>query len=488
MPVIARPANPDRRAFLRQVGLAAAGWRLSRPQAVTATAGAPFEIALNHGVCYVDGRLRPAHVGVAADRTLRVSDVPLEAKTTIDASGLTVSPGFIDLLADHGPAPQHTYAVFEEYKVTDGVTTALQMHGGTADAARYYSRFENVAHRVNFGVSTQVMSIRNLGLPLKARLARVEANLDSGALGVSHSIEYQPTPFAELLEYARIAAKYARPCFLHLRYSSQERETEGVAEAIRLAREAGCHVHITHLHSTGGTYRMAAALELIRNAREQGLSLTACVYPYSYWATYLPSTRFDQGWMQRYGLDYGDLVVVGTGERLTEQSFTRYRQRKVWILVAVPEGTVPMADTVDLALREPFVMIGSDGGIRTGKRANNHPRGAACFSTAVRHGLSIGLSLEEVLAKLTTLPASVIGKPMLGRGVLQDGAQADMTVFEAREIDGRATVDNPNQYSAGIRAVIVNGRIAYLDGKLEERSGTPIRHPDVRRDSTGRVS
>jgi N-acyl-D-aspartate/D-glutamate deacylase len=317
------------------------------------------------------------------------------------------------------------------------------------------------------------MMIRGQADNIAARKALIERNLDEGALGVSHSLEYQPTPYAEVLEYAKLAKKYDRPLFLHLRYSSKEQELGGVDEAIRWARESGASVHIDHLHSTGGTFHMEGAVDKIRAANAQGLRITTCVYPYSYWATYLYNRRFDPGWQERYGISYRDLRVVGSTERLTPQSFARYR--KTSKLVAVPEGVMPLDKTVDVALREPFCMIGSDGGIQFETRANSHPRGAGCFSTAVRHALDINMPLEKILEKMTSLPASVVQPAMRGRGVLEDGAFADITVFDAATIRGNATVENPNQFSSGIDLVIVNGKIVFKDGKLMEKSGVGIK-------------
>jgi N-acyl-D-aspartate/D-glutamate deacylase len=317
------------------------------------------------------------------------------------------------------------------------------------------------------------MRIRNAYNLLSDRKKAVEKNLDEGALAVAHSIEYQPTPYPEVLEYAKLAKKYDRPFFLHLRYSSDEQELEGVSEAIKIARESGARVHIDHLHSTGGTFHMKEALDKIRNANKQGLPITTCVYPYSYWATYLSSTRFDEGWRQRYNLDYKDLRLVGSGEHLTAESFAKYR--KLRKLAAVPEGTMPFEKTIDLALREDFCMIGSDGGIENQEQANNHPRGAGCFSTAVRHGLDIGLPLEKILGKITTMPRSLVLPVMKDRGVMKDGAMADLTVFDPTTINGKASVENPNQFSAGIKLVMVNGKIAYQDGKLETSAGVGLK-------------
>ena len=218
---------------------------------------------------------------------------------------------------------------------------------------------------------------------------------------------------------------------------------------------------------------MVVALDKIRAANQQGQRLTCCVYPYSYWATYLHSKRFDEGWRERYGLDYRDLRLVGTGERLTAESFQKYR--KAMKLAAVPEGTLPLEKTVNLALKEDFCMIGSDGGIES-EQANNHPRGAGCFATSIRHGLNIGLTLEKILAKVTSLPRSITLPAMANRGLLENGARADITVFDPKTINGKASVENPNQFSAGISLVLVNGKIAYRDGKLGATAGVGVRY------------
>lgn len=430
-------------------------------------------LVLRGGRCFQAGRWRTWDIGVDRAGKLRFGN-DLRAAKCLDVSGNVVAPGFIDILADNATRPAVTFPIFEKYKLTDGVTTALQMHGGSADCDAYYAQLGAFAHGIHYGVSTFVLAIRNRVKGLPERLNQVEKNLAEGALGVSHSLEYQPTPFEELLEYAKLARKYDRPLFLHLRYSSRENELDGVDEAIRLAKESGAPVHIAHLHSTGGTFRMEAALEKIRAGIAEGLALTTCVYPYTYWATYVSSKRFDPGWQERYGLSYGDLRLVGTGERLTAASFARYR--KTATLVAVPEGTMPFASTLDLALKEDFCLIASDGGIQREPRANSHPRGAACFSTAIRHALDIGMPLERILEKMTVLPRSVVLPAMKERGVLEEGAAADLTVLDPETIRGNATVENPNQLASGIELVLVNGKPAYQDGRLAARNGTAIRY------------
>lgn len=425
-------------------------------------------LVLTAGRAFYQDRWQQIDVGIDHENKLHFGH-DLRGAETINVSGRVVSPGFIDILADNSTSPETTYSIFEKYKISDGVTTALQMHGGSSDCGAYYRRFGNVPHLINFGVSTFVMAIR-----ARAGGKRlIEKNLDDGALGVSHSLEYQPAPYAEMLEYAKLAKKYERPLFLHLRYSSSEKELEGVDEAIRLARDSGARVHIDHLHSTGGTFHMDQALEKIRTANSQGLTVTTCVYPYSYWATYLSNNRFGAGWQRRYGLSYNDLRIVGSSERLTARTFAHYRKSSK--LAAVPEGTMPLEKTVDLALKEDFCMIGSDGGVQFEPRANSHPRGAGCFATAIRHGLDIGMPLEKILEKMTSLPRRVLAPALQDRGMLKEGAIADLTVFDPATIRGNATVENPNQFSSGIDLVIVNGKIAFRDGKPFAKNGTAIK-------------
>ena len=434
-----------------------------------------LKFVLTGGRCFYKDQWQVLDVGIEEGGRIKVgSPNSLQASEHIDVTNKIVSPGFIDILADNAANPERTYKIFEKYKVTDGVTTALQMHGGSPDCAAYYKTFNAIPHVINFGVSTSVMRIRYGTSNLMERKKKVEKCLEEGALGVSHSIEYQPTLYEEILDYARLAKKYDRTFFLHLRYSSKEQELDGVDEAIRIAKESGAKVHIDHLHSTGGTFHMMEALEKLQSANAQGLRMTCCVYPYSFWATYLNSKRFDEGWQKRYGLTYRDLQLVGTGERLTAESFKRYRELKK--LAAVPEGTLPLDVTVDLALKMDFCMIGSDGGIEYEPHANSHPRGAGCFATSIRHGLAIGMPLEKILEKVTALPRSILLPALKERGVLSDGAWADLTVFDQSQVNGRATVTNPNQFSDGIEMVFVNGKMAYRNGKLDTFGGVGIKY------------
>ena len=471
--------NHNRREFIK-IALAGGAYSLLPSSLAWSSSQAEddmveiLEYCIENGQVYHQESLQNLFVGIRSNGQLVVSQEKLLAKRYIDASNRIIAPGFIDILADNSSSPESTYRIFESYKVTDGVTTALQLHGGHHKASYYYPYFENRKHYINYGVSTKVMDVRRAYNSLSSRLAAVERNLQNGAIAISHSIEYQPTPFSEMNGYAKIAKKYNRPLFLHLRYSSEGKELQGIEEAINLAKESGAHIHIDHLNSTGGTFHMEKALNLICNARNDGYKITTCVYPYSYWATYLHSKRFNKGWKERYGLDYSDLTVVGTGERLNASSFYRYRQ-KPGVLVAVPEGTMPMDETVNLALKEEFCLIGSDGGIERKIHANNHPRGAGCFATAIKHMTSIGFTMEQAIKKITYLPQQLLQPVLDQKGLIENGFDADLVIFDPETINGAANARNPNQYSNGIDYVFVNGKIAVQNKELVELNGKSIK-------------
>jgi dihydroorotase len=223
------------------------------------------------------------------------------------------------------------------------------------------------------------------------------------------------------------------------------------------ARKTRAAVHIDHINSTGGTFSMAESLRLLEVARAEGLDVTACTYPYPFWATYLNSARFDAGWQRRFRIGYGDLQLAGSTERLTAASFAKYRRRgKIAVAYAIPE-----ADVV-AALRSPLVMLGSDAILEPGN--NNHPRAAGTYARTL--GVYVRqrqvLTLMEALAKMTIMPARRLearAPALRTKGRLRVGADADIVIFDPDTVRDRATVDRPNQFSTGIDYTIVSGRV-----------------------------
>jgi len=404
-------------------------------------------------------------VGIRGGSIAAIADTALAGRTVIDARGMVVAPGFIDVLS-YDPNP---YGVW--FKLADGVTTNLAMHGASADMAAWYRVFGRSRWPINYGGSFAEPNARErlrisryraaTGEELRRLVAMAERSLEDGALGVSMSPEYTPGATTdEVMEMARVAQRFGAPLWVHARYSDTippGTDAEGIHEILEAARRTGVAVHVDHITSAA-TFDMAAALDSLAAARAAGLSVTACAYPYDFWATKLSQARFDAGWQQRFGISYGDLQIAGTTERLTAGTFRRYRaQGKLAVAYAIPDTAVVQA------LRAPFVMLGSDAILNPGN--NNHPRAAGTFARTL--GVYVRergtLTLMDAIRRMTLLPAQALESraPALRRkGRLAVGADADLVVFDPARIRDLATVEHPDRMSEGIAWVIVGGQVA----------------------------
>jgi len=428
------------------------------------------------------------NVGIIGRTIAVVTSHPLKGNHVIDASGLVVAPGFIDNLS-YDPNSLGVWT-----KIADGVTTNIAMHGGTTNPKVWLAHYEREHPPVHFGASFFVMQARNsLGIgrysaATPAQIGKLkemaEKALNEGALGISFSLEYAPgTDSNEVLALAELAAEYNVPVYFHARYSDAEEpgtEIEAIEEIIGYARATGAAVHIDHINSTGGTFDMKRALQLIEEARAEGLDITACTYAYDFWGTYLNSARFDKGWQERFRIDYDDLQIAGTSERLTAETFAKYRaEGKLAVAYAIPP------ESVIEAFRSPFVMIGSDAILEPGN--NNHPRASGNFARAI--GMYVRelevVPLIDMIDKLSTMPAKRLEKqvPALRKkGRIARGMDADIVVFDFATIADQATVERPDLPSKGIEYVLVEGQIVLEKGAVNKkvRPGRGIRSEFVR--------
>jgi dihydroorotase len=226
------------------------------------------------------------------------------------------------------------------------------------------------------------------------------------------------------------------------------------------ALATGAALHVVHITSMG-LRQTPVLLRMIAGAQRRGLDVTTEAYPYTAAMTDLGSAVFEEGWQTRQGdITFGSLQWALTGERLTAESFVRYRKQGGMVIIhSIPE------DIARLAIADPNVMVASDGEIDHGK---GHPRGAGTFARVLGHYVreEHALTLMDALHKMSLMPAQRLGIQSKGR--LQVGADADITVFDPDRVMDRATFDNPAQYSDGIPYVLVNGAFVVKDGQLQQ--------------------
>ncbi|BAM47249.1 amidohydrolase family protein [Amphibacillus xylanus] len=446
---------------------------------------ATFDVVIKGGTIYnpsTDHELHNYNIGINESKIERITQEDLSGITEIDASGLVISPGFIDLVSYD---PNH---VGIEFKVFDGVTSNLAMHGGTEDAETWYSNWAKQGVITNFGASSFVTRLRwpivGAGIDtemvnesdIERLVEETRKNIENGALGISFSFEYVPGVKHEVKPLLELAAEYDVPTFYHLRYSDEEKGLEGIQEVIDYGNETGASIHIMHINSTGGTFVMDQALDMVKNAKKSGLDITTDFYPYDFWATYINSARFRPGWQERFKITYEDLQIGATDIRITKDTFDEYRKQH---LLVAAHGSMPMNELYML-LKDPDTMIGSDTIIEPSH--NNHPRGAGAYSRLFGRYVREEqvLSMMDAIKKTSYFPAKRMesaAPAMHYKGRIEVGADADITIFNPETIIDKATVEFPGTHSVGVEYVLVNGVVVKnKDGLVNvEKPGKPIR-------------
>lgn len=179
--------------------------------------------------------------------------------------------------------------------------------------------------------------------------------------------------------------------------------------------------------------------------------------------TFINSALFNPGWREKFGIDYHDLMLPETGERLTQQRFEELHNSPEARLVIMFNNKM---ETVDRVIADPLVMIASDGD-------KGHPRNAGTYSRVLgRYVREQGrLSLMDAIRKMSLIPAEMLERSTpaaRGKGRLQEGADADIVVFDPQAISDRSTYQHPMEASVGVKYLVVGGTVLVNDGKVVE--------------------
>jgi N-acyl-D-aspartate/D-glutamate deacylase len=441
-----------------------------------AQSGPAYDIVLRNGRVLdpASGLDGIRHVGITGKKITALSTEPLRGRIEIDASGLVVAPGFIDLHS-HGQTAENY-----RYKAMDGVTTALELEVGVSPVSDWYKAREGRS-LIHFGASAghipaRMAVMKDTGglLPRDAAMNRaatmeeqqaieaaVQRDLDEGGVGMGMGITYTPTAtHDEILSLFSLAAKFKRPIFVHMRAGDV---VASLQEVITNAAVSGVPLHIVHINSAA-TAKTPLALRMIEGARARGLDVTTEAYPYTASMTEIASAAYS-GWEQRGPEYFARLLWPATGERLTRESFERYHRQGGFV---IQFGNTD--EMVRAAIAHPLVMIASDGIIEDGK---GHPRGAGTFARVL--GLYVreakALSLMDAVRKAALMPAQRLesmSPAMRQKGRLAVGADADISVFDSARVIDKATFENAAQYSDGFRHVLVEGTFVVRDGRLQD--------------------
>jgi imidazolonepropionase-like amidohydrolase len=424
------------------------------------------------------------NIGLLDGRIAVITTESLRGRDTIDARGLVVVPGFIDLHS-HGTTPE-TYRL----QSLDGVTTTLELELGTSDVDVWY-RERSGGERINYGVSIGHIKVRmsvmhdsGTFMPVNGGAYRastpaltdeiakcIEIGLSEGAVDIGAGFPYTPAATRdELLAVFRVAAMTKTPIHVHI--------TPGVAglkEALSLGSETDAPLHVAHINSSSLS-ETPVMLEMISDARARGHDVTTEAYPYAAGMTEIQSATIQDIYRDEPDARLAELEWPKTGERLNRESFARYSRTGGPIVVHT--NTEQM---VALAINSPLTIIASDAYWQNG---TGHPRTTGTFSRVlgryVREARS--LSLMEAIRKMTLMPAQRLEArvpTMRQKGRLSVGADADITIFDAARVLDRSTYREPSLSPVGIEHVIVNGVSVVANGRAVEgvAPGKPVRAP-----------
>ena len=281
--------------------------------------------------------------------------------------------------------------------------------------------------------------------------AMFRQEFSAGGLGMGVNYEYLPALGRdELYELMTDAAAVHAPVFVHVRAATRadiDNLMPPMQEMVADAAATGASVHIAHIGSKSLS-AIVPVLAMLDGARKHGVDVSTEVYPYDAGSTVIGSALFNEGWRERQGAEFKDIEWPPTGERMTAESFAKFRREQPQAFVIL--HVIP-PQTVDIAVAHPGVMIASDA--VPYDNGSGHPRGTGTFARVL--GVYVrekhALPLMDALARMTLFPAKrleQISPAMKHKGRVQVGADADLTLFDPDKVIDRATCIDPDLGSA----------------------------------------
>lgn len=515
---------------------------------IAACSSAEYDLIIENGRI-LDGSGNPSYVGdiaIKADTIAAIGDLDnATAREVIDATGLAVSPGFINMLSWANVSLLHDGRSMSD--IAQGVTLEvmgegtsmgpltskmkLEMVDGQGDIkynVPWTTLGEYLDHLVSRGVSTNVASfvgngtLRRYVIGLENRPATAEElnqmkqlaadAMQEGAVGVSSSLLYAPSSYAdtdELIELAKVASEYDGIYISHIR-DEGDNLLESIDELIEIAREANVRSEVYHLKASGERNwgKLDTAITKIQQARDDGLAVTADMYNYPASSTGLHVQLPD--WVRDGGIDAMIERLANPANRdsiLTDIEFTHTPDKILMVGFSNPDlrihqgkylsdlsrelGKSPEEAMIDLIVeddsriqvvyfsmseenmlkkvQQPWMSFCSDAGSYAPEGVflnySTHPRAYGSFARLLAKYVREEqiISLEEAIRKLTSLPASNL--KIERRGALKTGFFADIVVFDPETIQDNATFEEPHQLATGVQHVWVNGGQVFKDGE-----------------------
>lgn len=469
-------------------------------------------------------------IGILGDRIVFIgkSDSKVQAHKTIDAKGKYVSPGFID---------PHTH-IERNFNTNDresraaliwlrqGVTSVLTGNDGygQVNTGEIFEKWEKDGIGVNVGMYVGFGPIRTAVIgdkpaqPNASDLLKMQElvaqSMKEGAIGLSTGLSYLPQTFSkteEVVALSKSAAKYNGIYDTHMRAQSWPSSKEAIDEVLEIEKKSGIKVHISHIKSSGEDAwgKSVNIIKILENARKQGSTITANVYPYTasnnglrgmlpLWSREngnkemlknfddpeklarikaALAKKLENGGGARQMLSTRVKTMTNINGKMIEEVAKMWGMSQADVVISVLKRN-PTIGVISFGMQEndvlnflkqPYVVVGSDG-------SQTHPRGAGSFAKVIgEYAIKDKIMpLKEMIYKCTGLTASIFN--LKDRGVVKVGAFADIVIFDPTSYRDNSTYQEPAALATGVQAVFVNGKLTVADDVFNGvLAGKPIR-------------